>query len=111
MSPFEECISKLEDKATAKVLAVFWRRLKAELPDLPEPAAMPLEDGGVQMCWDKGEFHFEIDIFANETYEWFYRNRFINSYQGGELSVYFFPAEMLTRLQLLCPPEPENDLC
>ncbi len=44
--------------------------------DLPDIALGP--DRQLLLCWDKGEHHFEIEVFPGGTIEFFYLNHQTN---------------------------------
>jgi hypothetical protein len=48
------------------------------------PDASPTDDG-VLLVWDKAATkHLQVEIFADSTYDWFYRDRGIEGYESGE---------------------------
>ena len=51
-----------------------WLMLKENV-DLPAPSAATGPDGIMFYSWDKGEHHFEVEIFPDDSTEFFYRNR------------------------------------
>lgn len=53
-----------------------------------------------QLIWDKGEHHLEIDL-TPQGYEWFYRNRTTEHFEGDSLGPYeFLPEELKERMLL-----------
>ena len=51
--------------------------------DLPIPQTSITVNGALQFVWDKNEHHLELEIL-NGKYEWFYRNRLTNKFDGEE---------------------------
>jgi hypothetical protein len=53
-----------------------WNQLrKATSYSLPVPDASPGPNGQLLYTWDRGEHHFELEIFPDGAGEFFYRNR------------------------------------
>jgi len=62
-----ECIQASED---------LWDAIQASNPNILEPQAGPTAEGDMlEMVWDREEHHFDVDILADGTFEWFYCNR------------------------------------
>jgi hypothetical protein len=51
------------------------------------PAASPTDGDVFMMVWDRAEHHFELDVLADGSGEWFYWNRETEFNVGGSLSV------------------------
>jgi hypothetical protein len=49
-----------------------WSLLQQQMGDALPPLAGVSEDGVLAMSWDRGPRHFELELFANGTYDWFY---------------------------------------
>lgn len=52
-----------------------WASLRQRIPSLIVPAADPLESGTLQLVWDAGRTHVDVDVLPNGAFEWFYRDR------------------------------------
>ena len=61
-----------------------WRSLSRRIPSLSVPAAEPLESGTLQLVWDAGRTHVDVDVLADGTFEWFYRDRTTGLTSGQE---------------------------
>lgn len=63
----------------------FWEELKNRIGrPLRLPITMPAGDGSIQLAWSTKEHYLDIDMFADGSYEWFYRNRFTDELDGTE---------------------------
>jgi plasmid stabilization system protein ParE len=63
----------------------FWRNLRASAHGpLQVPQAGPTDGPGFLLVWDRHRHHLEIEIFEDGNYDWFYRDRDSESYQGDE---------------------------
>ena len=50
-----------------------WETIRASFPSIPEPQAGPTAEGDMlEMVWDREEHHFDVDINADGTFDWFY---------------------------------------
>lgn len=58
--------------------------VQALQPILGFPQAAPVADGVLQLVWDRGPHHFEIDALPEGLFEWFYRHRGTEKLAGGE---------------------------
>lgn len=88
------------DHYHAFLVDTMWKSLKKKAPLLPNPEAAPSEDGRVfGMTWDRGDHHFEIEIFPSGKYEWFYMD-FSSAVREGEddVQVGIYSREMLSCL-------------
>jgi len=69
----------------AKQVRAFWNLLEKRLgPPLKPPAAGALENDGFAMSWDNGRHHFEIEVTAGGTFDWFYMDRDSDARSGEE---------------------------
>jgi hypothetical protein len=78
-----------------------WECLRRQVPDrLGLPHAMATESGDLVMTWDRGSHHFEIEVFHDGRYDWFYLDRDSGERVGEEdhpLGTCSF--EMISRLR------------
>jgi hypothetical protein len=78
-------LSKLKEKpdyaALAPRIEEFWHWISKKLW---APEATPTDDGFL-LIWDRDEHHLQVELFRDETYDWFYRNRDTDavSYEEG----------------------------
>jgi len=71
---------------SAKFASSFWNQACATLgAGLVAPVTVPGEDGSVHLAWDFGYHYFDIDLFADGSAEWFYRDRSAGIVDGGEV--------------------------
>jgi hypothetical protein len=79
-----------------------WNRASAATGNaLRVPDACPGPDGALLYTWDRGEHHFELEIFPNAPAEFFYRNRHTGELWECEYVVgESLPSDVLARLQL-----------
>ncbi len=77
-----------------------WRLLQEVVGEPRVPQAGPVSGGGFQFVWDRDEHHLEIEILADRTLEWFYRNRRTGNLEGGECAL-DLPDRARQLLQLL----------
>lgn len=61
-----------------------WKTLERLSRDIPPPYAVATEAGGLSMTWDRGRHHFEIEVLADGTYDWFYMDRDSHDRAGAE---------------------------
>jgi len=65
-----DMIAKYGDLGQA--LARFWDYVKTL--NAPVPCAVPSEDDTTfHVAWDMKQFHLDVDIIADGSWEWFYR--------------------------------------
>ena len=63
----------------------FLSKVRATIDEsFPYPHAGPTPEGALQLVWDKGEHHVDIDIYPTGTFEWFYSNRATSAIDGQE---------------------------
>jgi hypothetical protein len=91
-------LERLPD-ANGRLARELWRMLRAAFAQVAVPQAGPVPEGGFQFVWDEGEHHLEIDILADRTIEWFYRNRRTNDVVGDD-GIHEIPAAFYERLHL-----------
>lgn len=63
----------------------FWNRL-ADTTDwtVPIPHAGPTLQNSFILSWNRGRHHFEVEVFDDERFEWFYRDRETDDCEGDE---------------------------
>jgi hypothetical protein len=65
-----------------QALARFWDY--AKILNAPVPCAAPSEDDTTfHVAWDMKQFHLDVDIIADGSWEWFFRNRKTEGIDGG----------------------------
>ena len=64
-------------------IETLWRALELTVPRAPSPHAAVTVDSGFSMTWDHGRHHFEVEIFSDGRYDWFYMDR-ESSFRAGE---------------------------
>ncbi|HEY3354992.1 MAG TPA: hypothetical protein VGQ83_17190 [Polyangia bacterium] len=74
----------------------FWRHVRVNVsPWFPFPQAMPGPGDRIQLSWDRGAHHVDVDIFPTGRYEWFYRDGGTGSFEGAEdCDLTRFPARL-----------------
>lgn len=82
-------------------IEVLWEGLRRQVEqNLPVPHAMASEAGEFVMTWDHGPHHFEIEVFPDGRYDWFYLDRTSGERLGqDEHPLGTFSAEMVSRLR------------
>ena len=68
--------------------------------DLPPPSAVPTPVNTLQLVWDLGEHHLEIEIDAKNA-DWFYRNRKTEAIASGLHPALEVPVELKEYLKFL----------
>jgi hypothetical protein len=69
----------------AEQVRALWAALEKRVgPRLRPPHAGPLQNDGFAMSWDNGRHHFEIEVSADGTFDWFYMDRDSNVRHGEE---------------------------
>lgn len=77
-----------------------WAMLRRIVPTLSVPDASPTNQGGLLISWDLVGEHLEIEILADLSYEWFYRERANDlSADGDQPSTETIPGDLLARLR------------
>ena len=76
-------------RSTAERLANLWSlltlRMDQEGYELPAPIALPdASTGAIHLAWNGLRHYLELELFANGTWEWFYRDRETADTDGGE---------------------------
>lgn len=61
-----------------------WHRLRDSQPGLGAPQAGPTLDGAMELVWDHGEHHLELDI-REDGFDWFYSNRSTGVFEDSEV--------------------------
>ncbi len=77
----------------------YWARLRHVLPTVRIPAAGPTADGALQLAWDRGRHHVDLDIYADGRVDWFYLDRNTGETAGGEGTSSRVPDELHRYLQ------------
>jgi hypothetical protein len=79
---------------------LLWSNLRARVSSLTLPDASPSNAGGLFMSWDRNGKHLELEVLGDTTYEWFYRERVMDTSDGGPepLAVDSVPGELVARL-------------
>ena len=57
-----------------------------ELRRVPSPQISPLDTllGGLKLAWSYSSFYAEIDLRNDGTFEWFFRDRLLDTHCGSE---------------------------
>ena len=82
-----------------------WDCLRRQVPDrLGFPHATATESGDLVMAWDRGSHHFEIEVFHDGRYDWFYLDRSSGERVGEEdHPLGTCSPEMISRLRQTSP--------
>ncbi len=90
-----------------------WNMLHAATSNkLPVPDACPGPDGHMLYTWDLREHHLELEMYANNPAEFFYRNRLSGNLWEFDLDIRNLdredpiPQEVLQKLSLVFPECP-----
>ena len=77
-----------------------WSSLRGSVASVTPPDASPSNDGGLLMSWDRNGLHMELEVLADCTYEWFFRQRSLDISEGGaEVSVDTISPELASRIR------------
>ncbi len=69
----------------AQGLRKLWRLLRSTIGGrFPLPRAVPTEDHGIILSWEKANHYLEVEIFDHGRHDWFYREERSGKYVGGE---------------------------
>jgi len=91
-------------RIVTKAARALWSFFLEREPAIDVPHAGPTEDGGLLMVWDKGRHHFELEIAPSGRYDWFYRDRDTDKYEGQpDCAVGDYSKELLSAAALLWP--------
>ncbi|MFZ5788154.1 MAG: hypothetical protein ACOY3Y_17080 [Acidobacteriota bacterium] len=74
-----------------------WHRLREAMGErLPLPDSGPTRDGSLLLAWDSRTHHADIEVGADGSLEWFFRNRGNGEHDGGKSpSAYRLPPAFL----------------
>lgn len=62
-----------------------WERIRSRVGTrLPIPVTQPSADGALQLYWDVEDKYIEIDVYANGTLHWFYKDRVSGDIDGSD---------------------------
>lgn len=67
----------------ARQVRKLWSDL-SKSAEQPIPHAGPTQQGSFILTWDVGNQHFEIEVFPDNHFEWFYFDRETDMYEGAE---------------------------
>jgi hypothetical protein len=92
---------RLAEPRTSALARAAWFILRREIGSLPVPAAGVGGGGEILHCWDRGDHHFELEVFPSEPAALFYRNRRTGETWGAKYVVGDpVPDEVIRRLKL-----------
>lgn len=101
-SAWKAYLLRLADEPIGRTVATFWERVQRTERGLPPPTALRSEDGSMHLAWDRDVHHLDVDLRADGTFEWFYRNRLTDELDGtDEERVAGVPEVFAARLRLL----------
>jgi hypothetical protein len=67
---------------------------------VPDPQALPDEAGWLALAWQEGEHQVSIDLFADQTMDWFWRSSRTGVIEGEErVQVSPLPASLIQHLR------------
>lgn len=77
-----------------------WEHIRDHVgPRLPLPVTQPTPDGAIQLYWDDGNKYLEVDVYADGTLHWFYKDRAGSERDGTDDDrVRGVPSHLLNRL-------------
>lgn len=82
-----------------------WSTLSYYVKGLPIPYVGPCTSGygsaGYMLAWDVDKDHLEIEIYDDNSIEWFYRDRNIDECAGGECSLQCITVDLLSKLYII----------
>lgn len=70
---FEDLVIEFWDQLTEKTHRV-----------VPIPVAGPTPQDSFMLSWNRGRHHFEVEVFSEGRFEWFYRDRKTDQFEGAE---------------------------
>jgi hypothetical protein len=75
-------LNSLSERPRTLILALTDQLANENFSELPTQAGI-IADDTIQIVWDIGIHHLDIEIFLDHSYEWFYRNRACGDADGG----------------------------
>jgi hypothetical protein len=77
-----------------------WAHIRNHVgPRLPLPVTQPTPDGAIQLYWDIHNKYLELDVYADGTLHWFFKDRASSERDGTEDDpVRGVPSHLLRRL-------------
>lgn len=78
-----------------------WNKLNEIVTNIIPPQSGQSYDGkSFFLCWSKNEHYLDIDLFADGSLEWFYRNRTTQECSGTEEPVKSIDGQIIQYLEL-----------
>ena len=65
-----------------------WYMVSKKIPRIHDPMVQIVGEA-IQLCWDRYDSYFDIEVYANGTFQWFYRNRITKEVDGTEDDVFY----------------------
>lgn len=82
-------LARLPLQGAARVVERLFRDARARVREqtgrsLSVPVTIRGDDGSLHLAWDAGRHYVDVDVFADGTIEWFYRDRTTEALDGTE---------------------------
>jgi hypothetical protein len=91
-------VVNLDSRFARAVQSVWWTLCNRVGETLRAPAGGPGGELGFQFTWSATDHCLEIDIASDGTFEWFFRDRVRDEWQGSDDERCVVPPEALVRL-------------
>lgn len=91
ISEFDKCrdfLDKLVVNYSHAELAIqLWEELQDKIDNLLIPAIVIGTYNSILLCWSTNNYYSEIEVYADETFDWFCRDRQTGKFYGSDNGV------------------------
>jgi hypothetical protein len=76
----------MPERDRAEAVSTFWLSARQATGSLllPPPTALPSEDGSTHLVWGGDRHHLSVDLYPDGSFEWFYRDRLTDAFDGTD---------------------------
>lgn len=67
-----------------EAVRALWQYARKLNPQIAPPQCGPAGESALELVWDLGRHHIEVDVHANERADWFYSNRESGVFEGND---------------------------
>lgn len=78
-------LENIRDKSMSAALTAFYKRLNDTVSGQLRPPHCGVGNTDIwQFSWDNHEHHFDVDVYVDGTFDWFYKNRATEAVDGTD---------------------------